>query len=46
MENPNMKWMITGGTPISGNLQICALLDQIKNLRVFGYVKLLDPTFI
>ena len=21
MENPNLKWMMTGGTPISGNLQ-------------------------
>ena len=23
MENPMKKWMMTGGTPISGNLHIC-----------------------
>ena len=22
MENPNLKWMMTGGTPILGNLQM------------------------
>ena len=22
MESPNLKWMMTGGSPISGNLQI------------------------
>ena len=27
MENPNLKWMMTRGTPISGNLQLinCSL---------------------
>ena len=24
MENPNLKWMMTGGTPILGNLHISA----------------------
>jgi hypothetical protein len=30
MENPNLKWMLTGGTPISGNLH----LEEMSHLRL------------
>ena len=28
MENPNIKWMMTGGTPILGNLDISVFFDK------------------
>ena len=39
-ENPNLKWMITRGTPISGKLQIQSKIssvgtDEVGNLFVF-----------
>ena len=39
-ENPNLKWMITRGTPISGKLQIQGKIssvgtDEVGNLFVF-----------
>ena len=32
MENPNLKWMGTGGTPISGNLQINGMEYGLTNI--------------
>ena len=39
-ENPNLKWMITRGTPVSGKLQIQSNIssvgtDEVGNLFVF-----------
>ena len=33
MENPNLKWMITRGTPILGNLH----MDYFKKKQMGGY---------
>ena len=42
MENPNLKWMRTGGTPISGNphvsFDIPFILGQLKSSTVFRNV--------
>jgi len=31
MENPNLKWMITRGAPITGNLRIISSIASKKN---------------
>ena len=36
MENPNRKWMITGGPPISGNLHINMLMSSASHVPWSG----------
>ena len=37
MENPNLKWMMTGGSPILGNLQQFATkLDDLGDTTILG----------
>ena len=34
MENPNQKWMMAGGTPISGNPQIMASITKLLVITI------------
>ena len=34
MENPFHKWMMTGGTPISGNLHVCCHFFKPNELKI------------
>ena len=40
MENPIYKWMMNGGSPVSGNLQIASLRYGSQNGRLMAAEKL------
>ena len=52
-ENPNLKWMITGGTPISGNIHIWGvpLFQETPPFfhykpSIWGYLQLWKPPYL